>query len=143
MNGLGYIADSPPPEYGGFHPNAVRIAHNAAELVLGLERDLAARTQEVERLTARCTERREVAESLLKERDQLRASLDEAKRDEERLEWLEANHVQFLGYSPDPDMGGNQWKLRVSAEYRMPRFSHRTVRAAIDAAARNSQGEGR
>ena len=29
IEGLEYIADSPDPEYGGFHPEAVKIAKNA------------------------------------------------------------------------------------------------------------------
>jgi len=35
-DGLEYIATSPAPEYGGFHPNAVRIAQGALEEIARL-----------------------------------------------------------------------------------------------------------
>ncbi len=35
-DGLEYIATSPAPEYGGFHPNAVRIAQGALEEIVRL-----------------------------------------------------------------------------------------------------------
>ena len=35
-DGLEYIATSPAPEYGGFHPNTVRIAQGALEVILRL-----------------------------------------------------------------------------------------------------------
>lgn len=35
-DGLEYIATSPAPEYGGFHPNTVSIAQGALEVILRL-----------------------------------------------------------------------------------------------------------
>lgn len=35
-DGLEYIATSPQPEYGGFHPNTVKIAQGALEVILRL-----------------------------------------------------------------------------------------------------------
>lgn len=46
MDGLGYIGTSPAPEYGGFHPNTVKITASAAALVIFLESQLASLTAE-------------------------------------------------------------------------------------------------
>lgn len=49
-HGLKYIADSPPREYGGFHPSAVAAARSALRLISRLKSAVKARERRVEHL---------------------------------------------------------------------------------------------
>jgi hypothetical protein len=47
-DGLEYISTSPPPEFGGFHPNTVRICAGALREIAQLRAQLDAKTRETE-----------------------------------------------------------------------------------------------
>ena len=75
------------------------------------------------------------------ERDKLRTritALETANKalgaDKARLDWLEENRIDYLGYSSHPDMGGNQWSLRTRDRFNSRQKATKTARAAIDAA---------
>lgn len=70
--------------------------------------------------------------TLLHEIDTLRAALTSAKRDTERLDWLEKNVADFNCTSSAVDFALIVAKVRNDEHG--PHFSHDTLRAAIDAA---------
>lgn len=67
---------------------------------------------------------------------------DGGGEDTELLDWTEAMRVESISHSPYPDMGGNQWSVRTSMNYKCRPAFGRTLRDALRAARAANRKEG-